>query len=965
MLNYNDNDETLMEFYNVATLNPQKPSDLDAVFLRLRDADALNLLSHDEQLDILNQFLHKNNGQAQDHKNTDEDHKDPLGGGNLVETLLRKGTIGSENDDELNQYLVSSQRFNSKSYLSVVHQNTPIEQLVASLDALDHNIRDQTSELKSVLDENYEHFVKCKKAIDEILVTFKGLKSRAQQDSEKSKVFNPAARKNKRDLQTGKSLSAELEVSINNLNVSSSLMIRPIMEHNAKEAKVMTLIEFIQKNKFFFDLPNRLVKCLLHHDHDQFIDDYNKYLKEREHFEQRHRQALEKAQLSGDDDKVRSVEQEHLLRHTALSRVFVEVENIAGEYRKKAFRELLSMDHEVRLGGRNSLDAKFIELVDKLHRLNVDEKSNPIFEFLSAQLNKIKKDLQYQNDKFETKFTVMQKKLLDYITSLADQREGGSYVRYIGEKFESVEEYFRTPSLARSTAIDKDKEKVIMDVFESSENLDLSIINEAWLVLSNYIKYLEEFFQHFISKFVNNYTHYSRPDGGFDVDPEGALRDAFFILANDVVSRLVSLFDIDAPIDQMKVSPSNYSFLPPHTNSLSAIFYLTDISRRVGILLTVIGQYVGQIGNTTKSIDTNKQVKSLREASSIIDQRILEAICATWVNDCSQFYDLENWERYNAASSSKARATIYTKLMQILRYYEWYVLSKLAKFVFDKSAIPSDEIRVVAAYPSKRVLVSLEIQFMRSMNVLMDSIMKTFTREKNQISEANGYYDHDIEKDIYKILAMNNFTVLGESIFPSLIGKFDVLFDKSLQKQNLKLFADLDKVRITIVDEINDYEKLWIESKIDHHFTSIEEREHSEPIHIDSFVYESLMHFVKLIHVMKPLTDLETFVAVIHELQTHFLVKFLLCLRTVSEKEKVIVQILGNLKLDLDFFVEVFEASDSLKLDEYCLNLVQITLGHIDKIEGIFKDLGFTNKELDDKLYRAINDSENEFSCFL
>ena len=62
--------------------------------------------------------------------------------------------------------------------------------------------------------------------------------------------------------------------------------------------------------------------------------------------------------------------------------------------------------------------------------------------------------------------------------------------------------------------------------------------------------------------------------------------------------------------------------------------------------------------------------------------------------------------------------------------------------------------------------------------------------------------------------------------------------------------------------------------------------------------------------------------------------------------------------------MEVFEAGETLKLDDYCLNLVQIIVRQIEKVEGIFRDLGYTQEELNEKLTKALDDSANEFSCF-
>lgn len=967
MLNYNDNDQTILAFYGSSVLEPRSLAD----FRNQKDLlppDNLDQLSPEELCVVLANFLKDaDNVNASAYQFGGEDMKDPLTGQDLVNLLLRKGAIGSENDLALYKYVVSSQRFNSQSYLSVVHKDTPMENLVASLDMLDRSIRSQTSQLKSVLNENYTSFVDCKQYIDDILVSFKGSKTRAQKESEKSRVFNPNSRWNKK-LQAGENISSQLEESINNLNLSSSLMIRPIMEHNAKESKVAKLIAFIQKNKFFFDLPKNLVEYLSVHNHDQFIDDYNTFLKEKEYIYHRRENALKKAQSTNDESEVKKVEQEYTLYFTVLHRVFGEIEKIAEEFRKKAFRDLLSMDHEVAVRGKtnkSALDIKFIDLVDKLHRLNKDsEKTNPILDFLNDQLKKLENDLNYQDDKFETKFSMMQKKLLDYITSLSNQRDGGSNVRHIEEKFDNVEEFFGTSSSVKSSNVDELKEAAIAEIFGSPDNLDLSIINETWLVLLNYIKYLEEFFTNVVQKFVKNYVHYADPNNGFHVDAEGALRTAFFQMCNNMVAHVVSIFESEADVDQMKVTPASFpNFLPHHTNSLSTIFHLSEINNRIGRLLTKVATYVAQIGNTSKSFDTNKQIKLLKDSCALIEQRILEAICATWVNDCSQFYDLENWDKYKIDGNSKS--TVYTKLMQIMQYYERYVLRRLSILVFDRSHMGDSEIKVVAAYPSKRTLVSLEIQFIRSINVLMDSIMKKFTSTKAEFNVVCNTANHDIDKDIYKIMTMNNFQILGDVMFPSLIRRFDQLFQKDLHKQNLKLYADLDKVKITVLDEISENEKAWIENKVKDHFESLEKKAFQENFQVDPFVYECLMHFVKLVYIVKPITAEQIFNNMVHELQNHFLKQFTISIREVKQKQHIIVRILGNLRLDLDYFIDVFEASDSLRLDDYSLSLGRVAVNEIKECENIFTDLDYTDNDIEQALNQAVHQSQKEFACFV
>ena len=48
---------------------------------------------------------------------------------------------------------------------------------------------------------------------------------------------------------------------------------------------------------------------------------------------------------------------------------------------------------------------------------------------------------------------------------------------------------------------------IIKEAFESNDSLDLSLINEAWLVLFNFINYLDNMVLSNLLKF-HNYVHY-------------------------------------------------------------------------------------------------------------------------------------------------------------------------------------------------------------------------------------------------------------------------------------------------------------------------------------------------------------------------------------------------------------------------------------------------------------------------
>jgi exocyst complex component 2 len=979
MLDYNVGEEDLLKFYNIKTLQPKSKSDLNISEISQFNAEQLQNLSTDEQFTILSKLINPAT-EERNYSLNNRDVEDPLKGNgtDIIKNLIDQGVIQSPHDPELNRYLISSQKFNPNQFLTVVHQNTPINELVTSLDFLERNIQSQTNELREVIDANFIKFINCKQAIDNVLVTFKALKTKAQKDRERSKVFNP---RDFRDKSTkNESLYSELEESINSLNMTSALMIRPIMENKNKETKLIKLIEFVKSHQFFFDLPTNLIGYLTNHNQDQFIDDYHKFINEKYEFltiqEKRYQEELEKVDKK-DTAKINALEQDQMLINTALSKVFNEVDLIVKQFRKKTFKELKSLNYQAGSTALRSIgisQGRFFALVEKLYQL-ADSKegstSNPIYEFLNVQLLELDNELGYQIKKIDSKWALMQRKLQDYMSSLSEARKNGSHVRYIGDKYNQIEDYFRATNYdsgdRRSYDIRTDSSsekadvklseriKTIKEVFDSSENMDISIVNETWLVLNNFISYLDGLFLTTLKKFVANYKHFHQ----FNIDFDGKIMEGLFALIEKVSVVLVTLFDDESgDNNQLESSPNNYrQFLPHYTNSLSTIYYLTGINQKINRLMTTLGESVGTVGNLSKSTETNKHIKHLKTSSSKVNQKIIEAICSVWVNDCSQLYDLENWEvleKYMKETRGKEENDegAVTKLTKIIFFYQGYILDKLAQVIF-LSDVENSEFRIVSAFPSKRTLVSIEIQFMRSLNIIIDSVLKKYNIERKL--EMDNKIDGE---GTFKILTMNNFDELSQKIYPQLIKRFDRLFDKNLLQQKLKLFVDIDKAGLTIFEDVLNKEKLWIRLKVNKFFNGVDGR---KVLKIDGFIYEILIHFVKLINKVKPISGKDIFTSIINELQMFFLKNILDSLRETSGLDAI--QLI-NLKLDVNFFMEVFEISKPLRFNDLTFKVLEITLNGIDEKLSQAGGADYSKKEFNAILEQNLKDSKNQFDCF-
>ncbi|EGV62450.1 hypothetical protein CANTEDRAFT_136386 [Yamadazyma tenuis ATCC 10573] len=972
MINYDDGEHNLLSFYGIKTLNPTKVEDINIESTEPVDVDNIKSLDIEDQFDILNKLVKYDNESDNQRRYIDEDVEDPLRGPNtnVIKDLIAKQVISSKNDPSMNEYLISSRQFNSEKFLSTVHKNTSIDDLTRYLNYLQQSILGQQDELKQTIDENYTNFIECKNAIDRNLIQFKQSKTRAQQEMEKIRIYNPSRDRDRSKNQgmDNNFLINELEEAIKNLTLLTSTMIRPIKENKAKEVKISKLIDFVGKNEFLFNLPSTLIKNVKASNHDDIVEDLQRYTKLKQKLIEEENNKLDyinrrTASAAADDDVKQGILQDHQSVNTLLIKIFSEVDRIIEEYRRSTYNELLSFDHEITNSRFNrSNNTKFLSLVDKIDQLNGDLKhlESPINTFLKAQLKKSNKDLNYQIVKFEDRFSSMQKKLLDYIQSLSDHRVNGSYVKYIAGKYKNLEEYYRASSMMKSLTFEE-KESIILEIFDSSDNLDLSLINETWLIFLNFVNYLSDVYLKNISKFVNNYNYYV--NNNRDVDSKQEIRQEFVNSIIDISNKLFNIFNSQEDTsNQLQSSPKYYSnILPYYTNSLSSVFYISKISDKVNLILTSFGKNITLVGNLGKSNDTNKIIKNLRNISHSINQRILEAVCAVWVNDCSQFYDLENWEvdekifKFDSFIQENKEVdegnSSITKLVNIIEFYSIFMLRKIKSLMFISNLNTEEEDYV-------KILVSVEIQFMRCLSILVDSVMKKYNLESQNLN-TNSKID-----EVFKVLTMNNFDRITRVVYPELIKNYDKKFDKELSKQSLKLFSDIDKAGLTILDDILSKEKLHLDENLSKFFTTLKNnngrKENKVEIHVDNFIYEVLIHFVKLVHNIKPITNKEIFINIINELQNFFLKTFLDSFRALETTLKHFDKLMVNFRLDINFFIEVFEPSKTIKLNEYSFNIAEIILKTV--LERETTKL-MSDKEFDRILIRALKDSASQFDC--
>lgn len=952
MIDYECSDDRLMSFYGTDTLLPSGVPDLEVPdideALKQSRLDQFNILASLMQNDVPAESMPSHIVEVQDPLQTDL---------NIVQKLQSRGI---QSGPAMAEFLISSNKFNPRKYLKTIHHDLPIQVLESSLLFLGDSINNDSQDLKGILGDTYAKLITCKTSIDNVLLNIKSEQSQAARDYEKAKVFNPRAVHSKLD-----ALYSNLERSVNSLNAMSALKIRPISQVKEREVKINRLMEFIRENAFLFDLPKKLLQFLAARDHDQFIDNYHRFLNEKQGLQmnQEDRLRTEAAKLSEDKKKIQQLKLDMALRNSAISRVINEVEAIAEQYRRKTFKELLSFNqsivppnHTGLLDSSNGTSAKFMALVKKLYELRRSDgtkSDNPISDFHFEQLRELDTELSYQIDKFNARFSMMQKRLADYKTTSTEFRANGLHVKYIAEKFNTIVEYHTAYSLAGNLDADQ-KHDIVMQVFDSTENLDLSIISETWLVLLNFIDYLRGVLAPHLSKFVSNY-HQFYDDS---IDANGSLQAEFTKLIEKVCEASRSCFSSDSTSkEQLHISPAHFSrFLPAAANSLSTAYYLTLCSSKLNAFFTALGELVGRMGRVRPSSTTNPSIKLLRSTATLTQVAILEAFCAVWNNDCSQLYDLEDWTIVKdelAQTPKTIDGAAQTKFVYVVQAYEDFIITKMHELLFSYNANKADtEFRIVASHPSKRVLMSTEYQFLRSLNSITDSVMKRYSIERSLASP-----DDD---GIFKVLTINNVDMLSQVVFPGLIRRFDSLFKHDLASQNLSFFHDIEKARLSIYEDIVLKEKSWISATVAAHFESRESANVSV-IQVDAVVYEVLTHLVKVLHMVRPISGPKMLVSLINEVQLEMVHDVL---RSIHKHTDLTLLELLNWRLGLNFFSAVFDASRSLLFNKETISLLQVLLKAILERIGPIEGVTDPKRALASALKKNLNDSRHQFSCF-
>lgn len=718
--------------------------------------------------------------------NYDSNPIDPLNPAINIKNVVSHHNNGTTADDLL-KFSINSKQFNSKNFLKVIHKDDSFEQLTASLNILDRSISEKNRELQKLIEGNHLKFLRSKFSIDDVLKQF--------------------GEYNQKEFQL-----SDLTKSIGDTNKDSTLTIKPIVANKQKEMKLRQSLEFVEKHKLFFNLSKRLKEYIDLNDYDNFIHDY-KFAK----------QEMEK------------------LNHKVINRIWEDIENLVDNYKNSLWNSLNERQDQ----NSNILnDDLFAKIVKKL--LELDSIDNPILQWIEFQFNAVSKNI---SQCFKSNFD----KLLNYQLNIQTNYNDLHY------------DHFKSTLVLLSNVVDNASTTV-----KSSDVVTGLIDNynviEMWLTLTKLVNELNDIMTKFQStyktfeKFLNGeikiQSKYIDTAQTFltlnSFELEKITKEYHSLIFNKIISRLFKIFNStqetflqDASIQQnTKGDLSAFGFLPPNTNSLSSLKYCMLITKSVNKILTNLGQF--------HKLNDAKSVEKLRECSQIINERIISGVCAALINDCSQFYRLENWTLLNQQQQpphQKKQLTLSsgTYVPSLIQAFQDYVIKSLEALLFHQIPKLGDKEVTVVRFPNRKILTGVEVQFLRSLDVLLESIIKKIVEDNNN-GNSNGKDDNDDEpeskkiknlRNFHKLLTLLNIQSLNQFVFPRAISEFDRALDTQLTNANLEIYQLLKKMETTIFEAyLKDQHKII--SKILASGFNTSSSSTKSDLQISSFIYELL-----------------------------------------------------------------------------------------------------------------------------
>lgn len=868
-----------------------------------------------------------------------QDEPDPLGSTNSIVSVLQARGIDVSDPNKRNKYLVSSTTFSPRLFLRDVHPDATYNNLVNSLNYLESTISERSEALRYLIEHDSDRFVQAKSSLDSV---FKNIQAAAFNDAESGLGFH------------------HLKSLIDDSNAKATIMMKPVMDNKSKDERLRTALSLVDSNKYLFNLPSLILTHIKNKDHDSLIRDYRRGKDMR---------SSENEILSSSEELTNKIEKQRVLE-----RIWNEVETIVDEYKKQTWKKL----------AETSAEQNYMAIIIKHLELGVED--NPITEWIMAQSQffeskflEVFNKLESATDHYRNNILMIPPNptvlLLNAVKAIADTNDSS------GSENNSI-----TPSVKKESI-----------VYDSPGVLEMWITTQ--IIFSEINGLISRFciFWRKVQEFLDGIPQRTLPTGwhnesksylSFTRDELDNIKKGSQKVTEIISTNTQEFFTDQIPIkdtteqdqqDSQLNSPTEkmiYKFMPPFSNTLSAVKYLTNS-------LFLIGNGFNDLSISLQSPVTTTRLRTVLTA---VREKAIDAITTSWEQDAAVFSHIENWNSVFEHHSTRTPQYFYA--------YQSIVISGVSNVL--KMANEQGQLIDGSIVPplSPSLMKDIQSCFFNSVSATLDSIMKMIL-SANEASSKQRSLDPDVEKvsvdpeangsktansrksiseellpdnmngEKKTLLILSSLEQIRDVQLPLLFKMMEKNMHTSTREPLATLKTSIDTMSNTLFDLYSIRKKTLLADGLRHGILNSgiqwSSNDNRNPTGVSNYIYECLLNFV-VIHSRVSEISPGQLAKVITVLYGHVVKTLLTCYREVEQFGRFgLLQVIADIGL-MRVTMERFQTPDMLQT--YALIYDSVKEATLNK--KALWETGTPPWEIIHPLVlEAQNSSKADFRCFL
>jgi exocyst complex component 2 len=829
----------IIDHYNLSSPNPVEwPAELDDSDEEVAPGKALNVRRSKSRYSALERSASDRRSVIPGSQKTGDgranlvqkDEPDPLGGMDSVVAVLKQRGLPVEEDTRLrNKFLLSSTTFSPGLFLSQTHANASTQSLLQGLQNLTRSIDQKSASLKVLVESNFERFVRAKATIDNVYTEMKNQGTEAETPMSSPPHSRNVSRSSGhlRNFSGGSAAAMSQPpkppTSKNALRKESEYGVQgikaPLLEVSQKaedvwgpalggrqrESRLKSVAEAVQREREIYELGAKLSKSIKQKDYEAIVEQYNTARTYSS-------QAKDVAEKAAGGRQTLTDDQIHKILVTG--RMWTDVETQVKALKRDMWRRLSNVQSVLPAAGVTQPE-EHMELIGVLLELGVDD--NPIWVWLLSRYDYLKTKIASMSERSKIEIEILRRRL-----AAAEDTSP-----------QTTASFLRQAVKDKPSVVDTDQ---VIEMWETNLTFLTKLLSLSSGLLGEVIDFWDS-----TQSFIEGQKQRSLPTG-FEgqsrkhhrlseagvkdlqngaIDLISLIRDTVFSLFADApiedISLLLSPLPPSTPITPLSaaISPGearfggidpksvpppspkrgepweDFAFWPPHSNSLSAVHYLSK-------LLTLVGTAASEMASLSPIKGGSHSYEKIKAMVGGARERCVRAVCDAWNKDAESCKNLEDWTRSQDNRDQ-------TKMPMLFMGFEKKILLGLQKILYFSEAATKPGSADVLTPPPTKLLQMVKTQFVTSIYKALSGMVENAERPvkvdeddwilvTSEMAGANvdNGFNPPITSDavdasrrnVRMLLTLSNLKALRVGLVPQLVTLFESSFSVNLTDES-------------------------------------------------------------------------------------------------------------------------------------------------------------------------------------